>query len=52
MTGVRTDLMEAHNTAWGGLAIVPEGRRTIPNLSVGENLIVARGSGKVFAIVT
>jgi branched-chain amino acid transport system ATP-binding protein len=38
--------MPAHRRARAGIALVPEGRRLFPNLTVDENLLVARASGR------
>jgi branched-chain amino acid transport system ATP-binding protein len=38
--------MPAHRRARAGIALVPEGRRLFPNLTVEENLLVARASGR------
>lgn len=38
--------MAAHRRAHAGIALVPEGRRLFPNLTVEENLRVARASGR------
>ncbi|GAA2011355.1 ATP-binding cassette domain-containing protein [Microbacterium ulmi] len=45
LDGVRVDRMRAHRRAAAGIAVVPEGRRILPALTVRENLLLSTGLG-------
>jgi branched-chain amino acid transport system ATP-binding protein len=44
--GVDITAMSAHQRCAAGIALVPEGRRLFPSMTVEENLLVARSAGR------
>ena len=44
--GTDVTQMSAHERVWAGIALVPEGRRLFPDLTVEENLMIAGANGR------